>query len=73
MADIVTGFKDLSDAVAVLQKADVDTVTAIKSLQAQVAAGNPITGDQLESLAKVVSGVSADLGSAVTVSTSTSS
>lgn len=72
MADIVTGYTDLSNAVKGLQAEDVATVAAIKALKAQVAAGSPITGDQLEALAQTVTGVTGDFATAISTATDTS-
>jgi len=71
MADIVTGYTDLSNAVKALQAEDVTTVAAINALKAQVAAGSPVTGDQLEALAQAVTGLGSDLATAISTATAT--
>lgn len=71
MADIVTGYTDLSNAVKALQSEDAVVVSAIAALKAQVAAGSPVTGDQLEALARSVTGVGSDLATAISTATAT--
>lgn len=63
--DIKTGYDDLKASVDALVAEDASVVTAIKDLQAQVAAGTPVTGDQLETLAGLIKGVGSDLTAAI--------
>lgn len=79
MIPVSQGFTDLQTAITALQTAvgilaaeDASVVTDIKGLTAQVAAGEPVTGDQLEALATgvnaavaQVTGVSNDLQAAI--------
>lgn len=78
MVPLQTGFTDLTNAVNALGTEVVSVESAIASLQAQVAAGSPITGDQLEALATQVAGINTGLASAIapagtSTSTATSS
>ena len=66
MVPLQTGFNDLTAAVNALS-----TEADIAALQAQIAAGNPITGDQLEALATQVSGITSGFVSVVGTSTAT--
>jgi uncharacterized protein involved in exopolysaccharide biosynthesis len=66
MASVQTGFTDLSNAITALSSEEASVVSAIAALQAQVAAGSPVTGDQLETLASQVEGVTAGLQAATT-------
>lgn len=59
MSDIVTGFNDLTAAIGTLSSVEATVVAEIVALQAQVAAGSPVTGDQLDALASEVSGITA--------------
>lgn len=63
--DLQTGYNDLKASVDALVAEDASVVTAIKDLQTQVAAGTPVTGDQLETLAGLVKGVGSDLATAI--------
>lgn len=65
MADLLTGFNDLTKVINALVAEDASVVAAIKDLQAQVGAGSPVTGDQLEALATQVSTVVSDLSAAI--------
>lgn len=72
MATVAVGFSDLTAAVNGLVSEEASVVAAIQSLQAQIAAGNPVTGAQLDALAAQVTGVSTGLAAAIAPATSTS-
>lgn len=71
MVPLQTGFNDLTAAVNALSTEAVAVEADIAALQAQVAAGSPITGDQLEALATQVSGITGGFASVVGTSTAT--
>jgi len=80
MSDLITGYNDLSAAIGTLSSVEVTIVAEIQALQAQVANGSPVTGDQLDALASEVSGITAGFqapfgtnsGGGTSTSTSTS-
>lgn len=65
MSTIAQGFSDLQSAIAALTSEEGSVVTAIQALQAQIAAGSPVTGDQLEALVTQVNSVSSGLATAI--------
>jgi len=73
MVPLSQGFSDLTNAVNALSTEAVTVEAAIAQLQAQVAAGSPVTGAQLEALAAQVSGINTGLASAVTGTSTTTS
>jgi hypothetical protein len=71
MATVAVGFSDLTNAVNGLVSEESSVVSAIASLQAQIAAGSPVTGAQLDALAAQVTGVTTGLAAAIATSTAT--
>lgn len=65
MASVSVGFTDLTNAVNALVAEEGSVVTAIQALQAQVVAGSPVTGDQLEALATQVQSATSGLAAAI--------
>lgn len=65
MADIKTSFDAMSAAVDALVTEDASVVADIKALQSQIAAGNAVTAEQLDALTAKITGVTADLTTAV--------
>lgn len=72
MASLSQGFTDLTTAVNALTAEEGSVVSAIQALQAQVAAGTPVTGDQLESLVTQINSVSTGLQAAIAPPVTTS-
>ena|ERR1700679_3248210 len=65
MASVAQGYSDLQSAIAALSTEETSVLAAIQALQQQIAAGTPVTGDQLEALVNQVNGVTASLTSAI--------
>jgi hypothetical protein len=75
MVPLQTGYTDLTNAVNSLSTEQVAVSSAIAALQAQVAAGSPVTGEQLEALAVQVNGITANFATSIAptgISTGTS-
>jgi conjugal transfer/entry exclusion protein len=65
MSSLSQGFSDLQNAIAALTSEEGSVVSTIQALQAQIAAGSPVTGDQLEALVTQVNSVSSGLAAAI--------
>ena len=61
MLPLQQGYADLQTAINALSSEETSVAATITSLQQQIAAGSPVTGDQLEALATQVGGVTTQL------------